>query len=139
MAKENRQARNPPWVTRRPGPAPPQTPTLECTEHTQTQQGSPARSKQPLMHMKPGTQTNCAHNQIYTEGQTNIISLVLYWFERYIRRLMHCKLLLVLLCYCHREALNKKTAKDFKFLLFVRKNRSVLSNPRPTGRMRPAD
>ena len=97
------------------------------------------RVKQPFMHMKPGTQTNCAHNQIYTEGQTNIISLVLYWFERYIRRLMHCKLLLVLLCYCHREALNKKTAKDFKFLLFVRKNRSVLSNPRPTGRMRPAD
>src|SRR6218665_2276795 len=110
--------------TRRPRPSPPQTPTLECTEHTQTRKGSWARSKQPFMHMKPGTQTNCAHNQRYTQGQTNIISLILYWFERDIRRLMHCKLLLVLLCYCYHDALNKEIVKDFKFLLFVRKNRS---------------
>src|SRR6218665_242968 len=100
MAKENRQARNPPWVTRRPGPAPPQTPTLECTEHTQTQQGSPARSKQLFMHMKPGTQTNCTHNQKYTQIQTNINSLIFIWFEKYIRRLMHCKLWLVLVLLC---------------------------------------
>src|SRR6218665_1862601 len=82
--------------TRRPGPSPPQKPTLECTEHTRIRQGSRARSKQPFMHTKPDRQPKCVHNERYAQCQTNIIPLVLYLFEKYISQLMYCKL--VLLC-----------------------------------------